>query len=297
MFPVYGNDGHAEVFPRGGSSEQVGIRWTAATRAPVVALPVLAGGRLIVADAGGTVYAFDAASGAECWRYTHRAIDEELEAEFGESEAVDDWPRGMDAEEPVIVTSPAVYGTWVFIEESESTGWVYVHGVGSGRVLHTIKKGGCPTVFGDILLLQDINTGVRALRLPDLTPLWRSEKDGDFEGWLRVSPALGEDGMAYATLGSESHRTDCGVTAFDIRTGRQLFHREDNDEAYDEDDDPEEGSAESVFFQRVRAVAAEGLVWLPVEREHQDRSTTAEILGLDPRSGEERWSYRLAPES
>jgi outer membrane protein assembly factor BamB len=56
----------------------------------VVASPVLAGGRLIVADAGGTVYAFDATSGSECWRYTHRAIDEELEAEFDDVGSDDD---------------------------------------------------------------------------------------------------------------------------------------------------------------------------------------------------------------
>ncbi|MEU8837458.1 hypothetical protein, partial [Streptomyces sp900116325] len=105
------------------------------------------------------------------------------------------------------------------------------------------------------------------------------------------------DDVAYAALGSESHHTDCGVTAFDIRTGRQLFHREDYVEELGEDCDPEARSGESVLFQPVHARAAERLVWLPVVREPQDGSDTAEVLGLDPRSGVKRWSCRLAPES
>lgn len=296
MVSVYGNGERAGTSSGSEPSEQAGIAWIAQTDAPVVASPVLAGRRLIVADAGGTVYAFDATSGEECWRYAHRAFDEDLETEFGAYEPDDDWTVGMGDDEPGIVTSPAVYGTWVFVEEGQSTGWVYVHDVGSGRVLHTIKQGGCPTVFGDILLLQDINAGVRAVRLPDLTPLWRSEEDDDFEGWLRVSPALGGDDVACAAFGNEAHRTCCGVTAFDIRTGQQLFHREDNEEI-GEEHGPYGDSGEPVLFVPEPAVAAEGLVWLSVVRERQDGSQTPEILGLDPRSGADRWSYGLAPES
>lgn len=289
--PHYGDDGRSGSYRATGLPEQAEVAWVARTDAPVVASPMLAGDTLVVTDAAGTIYAFDAVTGAERWRHVHRGLDEDLEKEYGEDEIDDDWIVGMGEEYPGIITAPAVWNTWVFVEEEQSSGWVYVHDLRSGQVIHTIKKGGCPTVAEDLLLLQDIGAGARALQLPDLAEIWRSKDDqGAFEGWLRVSPAIAPDGLAYAAFGSESQRTDCGLAGFDLRTGELRFERSD----YEEDGE----SAGGLMFKLAHAVVAEELVWMPVTREQDADGSPGparrhEIVGLDPRSGRERWTYRL----
>ncbi len=286
VVPAYGNEGRSGAYEAGGVSGGAAVAWIARTDAPVVASPVLAGDALVVADAGGTVYAFDAGTGAERWRYAYRAYDDDLEDEHDDegTDRDDDWICGMDDDEPGVVTAPAVWDTWVFVEESESTGWVYVHDLRSGEVVRTIKDGGCPTVIGDTLLLHEIGAGARMLRLPELTRIWRSDEEhGEYEGWLRASPALA-GGVAYAALGYEPRRTHTGVTAFDVRTGAQAFHRAGGDR-----------SGEGLSFDTAHAIVAEGLVWIPAVRygDGDDRRPGNRIVGLDPRSGETRWVFEL----
>ncbi|GAA4632271.1 hypothetical protein GCM10023196_064990 [Actinoallomurus vinaceus] len=282
--PHYGDDGRSGSYQATGLSDHATVAWTARTGAAVLTAPVLAGDTLVVADAAGTVYGFDAVTGAERWRHVHRGLDEDLEDEYGEDEVDEDWIVGIGEDDPCIITAPAVWNTWVFVEEGQSSGWVYVHDLRSGEVVRTIKNGGCPTVVGDLLLLQDIGAGVRVLRLPELTEVWRS-KDDVFEGWLRVDPAIAPNGLAYAAFGSESQRTDCGLAGFNVQTGELTFERSDHEEDTEFTD--------GFLFRPVHAVVAEGLVWAPVTRKRDGHPRSQAIVGLDPRSGHERWAYRL----
>lgn len=283
--PAYGDEGRSGAYEATGVTGGAAVAWIARTDEPVIAAPVLAGDALVVADAGGTVYAFDAGTGAERWRYAHRAYDDDLGDEYDDgADRDDDWICGMDDDEPGVVTAPAVWDTWVFVEEGESTGWVYVHDLASGAVVHIIKDGGCPTVLGDTLLLQEIGAGARVLRLPELTRVWRGDEErGEYAGWLRVSPAVA-GGAAYAALGYEPRRTHTGVTAFDVGTGAQIFHRAGGDR-----------SGEALSFDTAHAVAAGGLVWMPAVRygDGDDRRPGNQIMGLDPRSGRTRWVFVL----
>ncbi|MFC7565124.1 PQQ-binding-like beta-propeller repeat protein [Actinomadura namibiensis] len=245
--------------------------WTAPTAAPVVASPLLADDALIVADAGGNVHSFDARTGAERWR---------------RSDPVEDWREHGAA----FSLTPATWNGWVFVE---AVSGLHVRDARSGDLIRELDHG-CPTVVGDLLLVHTLSAGVRAFRLPELTPVWSR----GWNGWMRVSPAVAE-GKAYATLGFEEQRTHGGILAFDPVTGDEVFRRYDEDESC-----PlrQAGEAEDrLTFSPVHAVAGEGLVWLPRDRDHLDEGhdpgpwNALEIVGLDPRTGEDRWCHRLDP--
>ncbi|RNG17823.1 PQQ-binding-like beta-propeller repeat protein [Streptomyces botrytidirepellens] len=247
--------------------------WTARTAAPVVASPLLVDDALIVADAGGSVYSFDARTGDERWR---------------RADPVEDWREHGEA----FSLTPAIWNSWVFVEV---VGGLHVHDVRSGDLVGTLDDNGCPTIVGDLLLVHALNTGIRAFRLPDVIPVWSK----DWSGWMRVSPGVSEEGTAYAALGFEEQRTHGGLLAFDPATGDEVFRRGD---AYEDCPLRRTEEAEDwMTFAPVRAVVGGGLVWLPRDRGHMDEGhdpgpwNALEIVGLDPRTGEDRWCHRLDP--
>lgn len=266
----YGNDGRSGAYPVPGLPGRAEVSWTAPTESPVLVAPVLAGDTLIVAtsgslDADGAVHAFDAHTGAEHWCHTYRnLLDEGLEIH-------DDWLVDVDDDIPGVVSTPAVWGPWVFVEEWRTSRWVYVHDLRSGTVVHTIERGGTPTVVGDLLVIHEPEAGARVLRLPDLTEVWRGARSatrGD-TGWLRSSPALGPDGTAYAALGRGPGVQNSGIVGFETATGVVLFERNGWDETW---------------FAHAHPVVAEGLVWAQADDA---------VVGLDPRTGEQRRTHRL----
>lgn len=274
-------DGRTGFYAVDGLPGRAGLAWTAATDAPVVASPVLAGDAILAADAACNVYAWNTMTGE--LRRRHDDLGRELAAD----------------DDPVIVTDPALWNSWVLVYEGEYSGRVYVHDVRTGEVLRTIEGGGCPTVEGDVLLLHELNDGVWALALPTLETLWHRKGeatggDAAFGGWVRTSPAISPDGTAYAALGFEDHHTHSGVTAFEVATGEEVFELGDDSQPCPGDENAEDW----VLFSPTHAVAAQGLVWMTVDRNHEDGGhdwpyVSAEVAGLDPRTGERRWTYRL----
>ncbi|GAA4221121.1 outer membrane protein assembly factor BamB [Streptosporangium album] len=171
-----------------------------------------------------------------------------------------------------VITTPAVWGPWVFVEEWRTSRWIYVHDLRSGEVVHTIERGGTPTVAGDLLLIHEVEAGARALRLPDLTEIWRGarrETGVESDGWLRACLTFGPDGTAYATLGMGSGSEQSGIVGFDPSTGEVLFECG--------------GWEENAGFAHAHPVVAGGLVWMQVDDA---------IVGMDPRTGEYRRSHR-----
>ncbi|MGP3974036.1 outer membrane protein assembly factor BamB family protein [Streptomyces sp. 8N114] len=267
----YGNDRRSGAYRVSGLPDRAQVAWTAQTGSPVVAAPAYAGDTLIVATAGnldadGAVHAFDARTGAERWRHTyHDLFDDGLEIH-------DDWLVDVDDDVPGVISTPAVWGTWVFVEEWRTSRWIYVHDLRSGEVVHTIERGGTPTVVGDLLLIHEVEAGARALRLPDLTEVWRgarSEIGVESDGWLRACPTFGPDGTAYAALGMGNGSEQSGIVAFDPSTGEVLFECG--------------GWEEHAGFAHAHPVIAEDLVWTQVGNA---------IVGMDPRTGEQRHSHR-----
>jgi hypothetical protein len=97
-----------------------------------------------------------------------------------------------------------------------------------------------------------------------------------------------------------------GLCAFEVDSGRELFRVEDamQDCPLDAADDADDERPEDwVLLGTVHPVVAEGLVWMPRRREHEDDGlhehpepwTGAEVAGFDPRTGELRWRYVLDP--
>ncbi|MEU7900607.1 PQQ-binding-like beta-propeller repeat protein [Nonomuraea sp. NPDC049152] len=247
--------------------------WTARTAAPVVASPLLVNGALIVADAGGSVYCFDARTGDERWR---------------RADPIEEWREHGAA----FCLTPAVWNDWVFVEAARG---LQVHDVRSGDLVRELDDDGCPTVVGNLLLVHGLNAGIRAFRLPDLMLVWSK----GWSGWMRVSPAISEEGTAYAALGFEEQHTHGGLLAFDPATGEEMFHRDDAYEGCPLRQT--EGAEDWLTFSPVHPVVGEGLVWLPRDRGHSDEGhdpgpwNALEIVGLDPRTGEDRWCHRLDP--
>ncbi|MFB4295196.1 PQQ-binding-like beta-propeller repeat protein [Actinomadura sp. NTSP31] len=266
----YGNDGRSGAYRVSGLPDQAQVAWTAPTGSPVVASPALAGDALIVATAGnldadGAVHAFDANTGDERWRHVYRnCLDEGLEIH-------DDWLVDVDDDVPGVIAAPAVWGPWVFVEEWRTSRRIYVHDLRSGEVVHTIERGGTPTVVGDLLLIHEVEAGARALWLPDLTEAWRGvrgEGGVQSDGWLRACPAFGPDGTAYAALGGWHGVPRSGIVGFDPATGTVLF---------------EHDGADETFFALGHPVVAEGLVWTQVDED---------VVGMDSATGEPRRRHR-----
>lgn len=139
----------------------------------------------------------------------------------------------------------------------------------------------------------------------------------DWTGLLEADPAISESGVAFAALGFEGQHTHSGVLAFEVSSGTEVFQVGDDqgaqcpieievptpeeDDFDDEDDEEDEGPIDWVQFGQTHPVVADGLVWMPVRRDHDDDAfhpgpyTSAEVVGLDPATGQRRWLFRLDP--
>ncbi|MFI8850140.1 PQQ-binding-like beta-propeller repeat protein [Streptomyces sp. NPDC053499] len=269
--PSYGDDGRFGAYQASGLPSRGRIAWVARTESPVLASPTLAGDMLLVATAGstevgGALHAFDARTGAERWRHMYRDRTEEVSEDDD-----DDWLVDVDDDIPGVIAAPAVWGPWVFVEEWRTSRWIHVHDLHSGEIVHTIKRGGTPTVVGDLLLIHEAEAGARAVRLPELTEVWcgaRFESGVESCNWLRACPAVGPDGMAYAALGAGWGIEQSGIVGFNPATGRVLF---------------EQNGWEETWFAFAHPVVADGLVW----------TTEGDaVVGMDPRTGERRRVHR-----
>ena len=272
--PHYGDEGRSGVYRTSGLPWRAEVAWVAATDAAVTASPVLAGDTLLVADAGATLYAFDAFSGEQRWRYVHRTE--------GES--------GATAEGEAPTQLPlAVWGDLLFVGVTgvgeEFDDCLYVHDVHTGRVLHSLRGAWHPTVAGDVLLLHSPRAGVRALNLPDLSPRWRSERS---HGWLWAPPAIGADGgIVHAARGLDTGRVHGGIDAVSLDTGEQepATVREINLSE----------RAWAGMFQCAHAALGGGLLWLPVAWAPTPEPiwSGGGVVGLDSWSGELRFRHLL----
>ncbi|RSM95300.1 hypothetical protein DMB42_50210 [Nonomuraea sp. WAC 01424] len=273
--PHFGNDGRSGAYRASGVPDGAQVAWIARTGAPVVASPVLVGGTLVAADVSGAVHAFDARTGEVRWR---RALGE----------------NGRDGLAEIL-TAPAVWNSWIFVQYE--IGECAIFDLRTGELVRKLDHDGCPTVIGDLLLLHTLEE-VCAFRLPDLKPRWRTR---EAPGWVQTSPAISEAGIAYAALGNEPHHTHTGVHVFDVNRGELLTFVEGGDitfpgDSLDEDEEDEESSHDDeqvVYFAQAHAVLAEERVWMPVYREEED--WTAQIVGLDPQTGEQIWGYLPDP--
>ncbi|MCK2218210.1 PQQ-binding-like beta-propeller repeat protein [Actinomadura sp. ATCC 31491] len=292
VVPGFGDEGRSGVYPGGGVTGRPSVAWRAVTGAAVLAAPVLADDMLYAVDVRGALHAFDAMDGTPRWRAD--GLDEE-------------W----DYLGPVFTSAPAVWGDLLFLPDRDYEGCVFVRDRLTGALLRRIKGGaGCCTIAGDVVLLADLNGGVRALDLPELTPRWHSTR---WTGLIEADPAVSAAGSAYAALGFEGHHTHSGVVAFDVRSGTGIFEVGDDQDGQcplrteilsarnDEDDEDDEGPSDWVLFGQAHPAVAEGLVWMPVRREHSDDGfhpepwTSAEVVGLDPATGQQRWLFQLDP--
>lgn len=264
---AYDDDGRSGVHQTSGLPESARVAWLAGTDSPVVAAPTLAGDTLLAATAGssdadGALHAFDARTGAERWCHVYSDRSDEVTL----SAVDEDWLVDVDDDVPGVIAAPVVWRNRVFVEEFRNSRWIYMHDLHSGEVVHTITRGGTPTLVGDLLLIHEVDAGARALRLPDLTELWRGV-DGLFsDAWLRACPSPGPDGTAYAALGTGLGRCG-GVIGFVPATGEVLFESTGTDDS---------------MVSPVRPVFAEGLVWTVDD---------GGIAALDPRTGERRRSH------
>src|SRR6185369_15989419 len=110
---------------------------------PVMVAPVVddAGERLVVA-ARHQLHVVDARTGAPLW-----------------------------TEQGSCHTTPAVWRDWL-IAENAFDAQVVVYDLSTGDRIRILDGGGCPTVVGDLLLLDDLRDDARALRLPDFETVW-----------------------------------------------------------------------------------------------------------------------------
>ena len=254
----YGNNGRTGEYAAPGLTDRPRIAWRVRTDGPVMVAPVVddAGERLIVA-ARRDLHVVDARTGAPLWT-----------------------ERGS------FLTTPAIWRDRL-IAENAFDARVIVYDLGTGEHVRMLDGGGCPTVVGDLLLLDDLRDDARALRLPDFETVWTCKNLGS----LAVSPALGPDGRAYAAEGFEPHHTHGGVRGFDLSTGETIFAVADrvdhcplpDDRADDED---------WVYPGPFHIAFAHGLVWTVAGRDHDGWGST-DVYGLDPVTGEPRWVLHL----
>ncbi|WP_067812510.1 PQQ-binding-like beta-propeller repeat protein [Actinomadura kijaniata] len=260
--------GRSGAHPATGLPDRARIAWTAETGFPVHGTPVLAGDTLLAGDSAGRVHAFDAATGERRWR----SPDEDCTPGPG----YDVFTTAVDVWRDQVVVG-VCDGTGYFDgfadaghDEELDDGEVGILDLRSGALLRKVGRGGYPAVVGDTLLLIGLNSGVRALGLPDLTPLWWNRKA---EGCVQTAPAAGPDDLLCLPCGWEGNRTHGGILALDLRTGKRRFRYSPREESYG--DNPP------------HATVAEGLIWKPVHR------ATDEIVGLDPLTRKPRWRHRV----
>ncbi|GAB3984380.1 hypothetical protein GCM10029978_093910 [Actinoallomurus acanthiterrae] len=214
-------DGRSGAYAVTGLPDGAEIAWVADLGHPVFAPPVLAGDTLLVGDSLGRVHALDAVTGERRWRSPDRDDDETCKTVVtvwrdevivgvcGEFNYFDTFAgAGYDDDEE-------------FDEDEEdfedsTDGQISILDLRSGRLLRTAPRGWYPSVVGDRLILISLNGGVRAVALPDLTPLWWNR---DATGRVQTAPAAGPDDLIYLSGGREANRTHGGLLALDLRTG------------------------------------------------------------------------------
>jgi outer membrane protein assembly factor BamB len=205
---------------------------------------------------------------------------------------------------------PVVAGDSLFLADGRNSGSTFVHDRHTGQLTHRLDDGQWCAAIDNVLLVGDLNDGVKAVDLPDLRLRWSS---GGWQGWLKSEPAVSPAGVGYASLGFEGHHTHSGICAFNVSSGAEIFQVGDeqgapcslgeDSETQGDDDEGDEGPHDWVMFGQAHPVFAEGLVWMPVRREHDDDGahihplpwTSAEAVGLDPATGERRWQFSLDP--
>jgi outer membrane protein assembly factor BamB len=285
-------DGRSGAYSVTGLPDGAEIAWVADLGCPVYALPVLTGDTLLAGDSLGRVHALDAATGERRWRFPDRDYD--LDADDDYKTVVTVW------RDEVIV---GVCGEFDYFDTYADAGYdddeefeadefedgdeeqfedfideqISILDLRSGKLLRTAPRDWYPSVVGDRLVLISLNGGVRAVTLPDLTPLWWNR---DANGRVQTSPAAGPGDLIYLSGGREANRTHGGLVALDLHTGETRFEYKPEEEVFAETGPP-------------HAVAAEGLVWKPVLRYEEDERPEhpGEIVGLDPLTGEKRWSH------
>jgi outer membrane protein assembly factor BamB len=257
---AYGNDGRTGEFAVRGVARPE-VAWRVPLGGPVTVTPVPAGDLLIVV-AGRDLSGVDSRTGEARWRHDLNVPG----------------PRAAFS------TAPAVWRDWLVVTESvHEHALVFEHA--TGALVRDEPSGGCPTVVGDVLLIDDLHHGARAIRLPTWQPSWQRDNLGS----LSASPALGPDATAYAAQGFEANHIHGGLTAYAVATGEKVFEVADWTEPC-----PVLGEAEDDWLALMPAhpVYAEGLVWVVAGRSH-DGWGTNEILGLEPAGGRPRWSFDL----
>src|SRR5262245_53943924 len=261
MTSAYGNDGRTGEYAAPGLTDRPRIAWRVRTDGPVMVAPVAddPGDRLVVA-ARRELHVVDARTGAPLWT----EVDERRSFE----------------------TTPAIWRDRLIVENAFEAE-VLVYDLGTADRVHVLEGSGCPTVVGDLLLLDELRYDARALRLPDLQTVWTAQNLGS----LAVSPALGPDGRAYAAEGFEPHHTHGGVRGFDLDTGETVFAVADRVERCPMPDDRADDE-DWVYPGPFHVVFAHNLVWTVAGRDHDGWGST-DVYGLDPATGDTRWVLHL----
>lgn len=149
------------------------VKWRFVTKGPVHSSPVVSGGRLFVGSYDNSLYALDAATGAQIWSFETA----------GE-----------------ILSTPAVYKDAVYFGSKD--GSVYALEAATGKLIwkYETKLGvvTSPVVTDTLVLISSTDSYIYALSVADGKRQWRSQMyDTKYTG-VYSSPALFEDNVLFA---------------------------------------------------------------------------------------------------